>query len=65
MRRAALHPKRIAITSGSGEFLAAAVVRQFAREFDDVLSLTDRLGSELSACAPAYAVAVLAAERRP
>jgi probable H4MPT-linked C1 transfer pathway protein len=63
MRRAALHPRRYAVISGSGEFLGAALVRLFDREFDEVLSLTDRLGHELSACAPAYAVAVLASER--
>jgi probable H4MPT-linked C1 transfer pathway protein len=51
-----------AIVSGSGEFLARRVAGRFADE--DGVSLTDRLGPEVSACAPAYAVAVLAAEGR-
>ncbi|MDY3563709.1 hypothetical protein R5W23_005325 [Gemmata sp. JC673] len=45
------------VVSGAGEFLA----RQAAG--DRLLSLNDQLGSEVSACAPAYAVAVLATER--
>ncbi|MBM3978888.1 MAG: H4MPT-linked C1 transfer pathway protein [Planctomycetes bacterium] len=49
------------IVSGSGDFLARLAVR------DDLCteSLSRRLGPAVSACAPAYAVAVLAAERRP
>ncbi|AWM35835.1 Hydantoinase/oxoprolinase [Gemmata obscuriglobus] len=49
-------PKICEIVSGSGEFLARA-----ATSAD--ISLNDQLGPEVSACAPAYAVAVLAAER--
>ena len=48
--------------------LAASIVRVIERElsaFDEVLSLTDRLGPAVSACAPAFAVAALAAERQP
>lgn len=51
------------IVSGSGEFLARAVADDIASV--ESCSLGDRLGPEVSACAPAYAVAVLAAERRP
>ncbi len=47
------------IVSGSGEFLA-----QHAIGPPHHTSLNDELGPEVSACAPAYAVAVLAAERR-
>jgi uncharacterized hydantoinase/oxoprolinase family protein len=47
------------IVSGSGEFLA-----RWAAPGAEI-SLSHELGSELSSCAPAYAVAVLAAERRP
>ena len=50
------------ILSGSGEFLARKVFA--AREhFDlDIVSLADHLGPAVAACAPAYAVAVLATE---
>lgn len=52
------------IVSGSGEFLARrATVNRYS--FSDEISLTDRLGPEVSACAPAYAVAVLATEGIP
>ncbi len=46
------------VVSGSGEFLTR-------QECPDPISLNDKLGPAVSACAPAYAVAVLAAERRP
>jgi probable H4MPT-linked C1 transfer pathway protein len=48
------------ILSGSGEFLA-----QLAILPPHHTSLNDRLGATVSACAPAYAVAVLATERQP
>ena len=48
------------IVSGSGEFLA-----QQAINLPHHTSLSDELGPSVSACAPAYAVAVLAGERRP
>lgn len=51
------------VVSGSGEFLAARVAAEFSHGVE-VLSLTDRLGVDVSACAPAYAVAVLAATMR-
>lgn len=65
MRRAAIHPRRYAVVSGSGEFLARLLLKEteLCDFFDEVLSLTDRLGPERSAAAPAYAVAMLAAER--
>ena len=47
------------IVSGSGEFLAERVINE-----PHHTSLNDELGPEVSACAPAYAVAVLATERR-
>ena len=66
------------LISGSGEFLAREL---FAGTFccparlsshvhdrvdlQNVVSLSEQLGPEVSACAPAYAVAVLASERRP
>ncbi len=49
------------IVSGSGEFLARLAVS----EDTHAESLGRRLGPEVSACAPAYAVAVLGTERRP
>jgi probable H4MPT-linked C1 transfer pathway protein len=49
------------ILSGAGEFLArAALDRQVAS--GQVISLTERLGGELSRCAPAHALAVIAWE---
>ncbi|MBY0461275.1 MAG: hypothetical protein K2V38_28455 [Gemmataceae bacterium] len=58
---------RTVIVSGAGEFLARQVA---ARAFPSVsaeriISLTAELGPEVSACAPAYACAVLATEMRP
>jgi hypothetical protein len=47
------------IVSGSGEFLAQQAIHP-----PHHTSLNDMLGTEVSACAPAYAVAVLAAESR-
>ncbi len=46
------------VVSGSGEFLAQRVAHVHS------VSLTERLGPAVSVCAPAYAVAVLAAESR-
>ena len=48
------------IMTGSGEFLAQQAISTHHHT-----SLTAELGPSVSACAPAYAVAVLAAERRP
>ncbi len=58
---------REAIITGSGAFLAEQAARscERGRRFKGIFSLSDRLGSAVSACAPAYALAVLATERRP
>ena len=56
---------RVAITCGRGEPLATAVLGCPAFEAVERLSLNDILGPTVSACAPAYALAVLATERRP
>lgn len=48
------------VVSGVGEFLAHTVLGD---TIERVLSLNDELGPTVSACAPAYAVAVLATER--
>lgn len=56
------HHKRIVVACGSGEFLTHRALEDH-EDCGDLLSLTDRLGPAVSACAPAYAVAVLAAER--
>jgi (4-(4-[2-(gamma-L-glutamylamino)ethyl]phenoxymethyl)furan-2-yl)methanamine synthase len=55
------------IIAGSGEFLARRAVEQALPErlAERPISLGTELGPEVSACAPAYAVAVLATERRP
>lgn len=57
------YQKRKVVTCGSGEFLAQVV---FVGHTDcaEVISLGDQLGPAVSACAPAYAVAVLATEQR-
>jgi probable H4MPT-linked C1 transfer pathway protein len=57
--------RRVLITAGSGEFLACDAVQPFRHSFGGFYSLTDRLGPAVAACAPAYALAVLATERRP
>jgi probable H4MPT-linked C1 transfer pathway protein len=54
-------PIETVICSGSGEFLARAVAAEVAPAAE-IISLADRLGPRASACAPAFACAVLAAE---
>jgi len=57
------------LLSGSGEFIAREVfvrgyeIRRERVSLDSVHSLGDQLGPEVSACAAAYAVAVLAADQ--
>lgn len=63
LQRESLGVRRWAITSGSGEFLARRAVQALRSNFDEVVSLTDRLGPGLSECAPAFAVATLANEK--
>jgi (4-(4-[2-(gamma-L-glutamylamino)ethyl]phenoxymethyl)furan-2-yl)methanamine synthase len=50
------------ICSGSGERLVRVVASRPPVQPERVVSLTEKLGPKLSECAPAYAVAVLAAE---
>lgn len=52
------------IVSGAGEFLARRAAEEAFVDLPRaaVVSLTDQLGPEVSACAPAFAVAVLAGE---
>lgn len=54
---------------GSGEFLLRQLLLGFFTQHtirpDDIISMEDRLGPAISACAAAYAVAVLASESRP
>lgn len=54
---------RVAIVSGSGEFLALSFLNRLDLLLTDTISLADRLGPDVAACAPAFAVAVLAQER--
>lgn len=63
-QRESLGDDCVVITSGSGEFLAQTLLQSYSEEFTEFISLTDRLGPELAACAPAYALAVLATEQR-
>jgi probable H4MPT-linked C1 transfer pathway protein len=49
------------IISGQGEFLARRVVDRMQRDVE-IVSLADQLGPEISRCAPAHALAVLARE---
>jgi probable H4MPT-linked C1 transfer pathway protein len=67
LRPEATDRRRVAILSGSGEFLAQRLLAEFDDfdYFSEVLSLTDHLGPAVAACAPAYALAVLATERQP
>ncbi len=57
----------VVVTSGSGEFLAIEAMTDANNLIWDKItkhvSLTAEFGPELAACAPAYAVAVLATER--
>jgi probable H4MPT-linked C1 transfer pathway protein len=57
---------RTVIVSGAGEFLARRVVEKAfeGSPLERIISLNDELGPTVSACAPAYAVAVLATEDR-
>jgi probable H4MPT-linked C1 transfer pathway protein len=52
--------RRNAIVAGSGEFLITPL--KMLTHCDELISLSDQLGPLVSACAPAYAVAMLAAE---
>ena len=55
------------ITAGEGEFAAQMLMRGEDNYWfgkPEALSLNEKLGPAVSACAPAYAVAVLATERR-
>jgi hypothetical protein len=54
-------PPSTVVVSGAGDFLARAVLkRHFSSEL--VISLSQELGCQLSRCAPAHAVAVIAQE---
>ena len=55
------------IASGSGEFIARELLESNGVEGldPDPIFLSDRLGPAVAACAPAYALAVLASERQP
>lgn len=60
------------ITGGAGEFLVKSILDGWSPRSPDrslaverVISLNTELGPAVSACAPAYALAVLATERRP
>jgi len=57
---------RAVIVSGAGEFLARRVVEKALANttLERIVSLNDELGLTVSACAPAYAVAVLATESK-
>jgi hypothetical protein len=54
-------PPRCVVMSGTGEFLARHLVNDLLPSCR-AISLADRLGKQVSACAPAHALAVLAAE---
>jgi len=56
---------RAIVVAGVGEFLARRVIESSTRlsAADRIVSLNEQLGPQVSACAPAYAVAVLASEQ--
>jgi probable H4MPT-linked C1 transfer pathway protein len=63
---------RTVVAGGAGEFLVRAMLEGWSPKSEDrtlvverVVSLNAELGPAVSACAPAYALAVLATERRP
>lgn len=53
------------VVSGAGEFLARRVLERFSRKAPgaSIVSLNQLLNPAVSACAPAYAIAILATER--
>jgi probable H4MPT-linked C1 transfer pathway protein len=55
---------RTVILSGAGEFLARRITESIVRKapVERIISLNEEFGQSVSACAPAYAVAILAAE---
>ncbi len=55
--------RELVVTSGSGEFQAVTALHSLQHHPAKHVSLTSQFGPELAACAPAYAVAVLATER--
>jgi probable H4MPT-linked C1 transfer pathway protein len=57
----AANPFECFVVSGVGEFLARRLVRELWPA-GRIISLSDRLGREVSECAPAHALAVLARE---
>ena len=59
--RTLAEPCEFVVMSGAGEFLAKSVARDIVVD-GNLVSLSERLGPEVSSCAPAHAVAVLAAE---
>ena len=63
---ASLGERPAVIASGAGEFLLTSVKRPDRVYFADreIVSLTKELGPQVSACAPAHAIAVLMAENR-
>jgi probable H4MPT-linked C1 transfer pathway protein len=63
---------RTVVAGGAGEFLVKTMLEAWSPKSPDralaierVVSLNTELGPAVSACAPAYALAVLATERRP
>lgn len=64
LKRYAFRRTAVAVVSGSGEFLARQLIARYPHTFTDVVSLADRHGPDVAACAPAFAVARLAQERR-
>ncbi len=66
LRRVDSSDIRTLIVSGAGEWLAREVWKAAYPELNTpIISLSEQLGPEVSACAPAYAVAVLASEMPP
>ena len=64
LRIQSLDPAReVVVTCGSGEFQAVNALRALHQFPAEHVSVTRQFGPELAACAPAYAVAVLATER--
>ncbi len=57
-------PPETVILGGQGEFLARRLVQKLGWQAE-IISLAERLGPQVSACAPAHAVAVLAGEQQP
>jgi hypothetical protein len=56
-------PPQVHVLSGQGEFLAHEFCQEYLQLAEPPISLIERLGREVSRCATAHAIAVLARQQ--